>query len=160
MQRTAALGDLAMDPADPLPYRSTTALLDELTGEAITELAQITGRDSALALLQLRHGGGALSRAPEGAGARATLPGEVVLLALGVVTDPDVDGRVRSALGAIETAVAPRRVGLYPNFVERPADARAFFDDVTWARLQQAKAHYDPTDLFRGNHHIRTHGAR
>jgi hypothetical protein len=29
-----------------------------------------------------------------------------------------------------------------------------FFDPDTWARLRLAKALYDPTDLFKGNHHI------
>lgn len=157
MQPTAALGDLAMDPVEPLPYRSTTMLLDELTPDAIAELSRIFGRGSDLALLQLRHGGGALSRASEGAGARATLSGEVILFGLGVVTDPEAGGRVLAALDEVDTAVVANRVGWYPNFVERPTDARAFFDDDTWARLQRVKAAYDPEDLFRGNHHIRAH---
>ena len=158
MQPTAALGDLAMDPPEPLPYQSTTMLLDELSSDAIPELARLSCRGSDLTLLQLRHGGGALSRAPEGAGARAMLPGEVILYALGVVPDPNAGGRVLAALDEIDTAVAHHRVGSYPNFVERPTDARAFFDNHTWARLLQVKALYDPDDLFRGNHHIRARG--
>jgi hypothetical protein len=35
-----------------------------------------------------------------------------------------------------------------------PTDASRFFDTGTWARLRQVKAHYDPGDLFKGNHHI------
>ena len=46
------------------------------------------------------------------------------------------------------------RTGDYPNFVEQPADASAFFDADTWARLRAVKAAYDPSDLFKGNHHI------
>jgi FAD/FMN-containing dehydrogenase len=152
MQPTIALGDLAMDPVDPLPYRSTTALLDELTPEAIVELAEVMGRGSDLALLQLRHGGGALSRVPDGAGARATLPGQLVLFALGVVMEPQMAPHVADALERIDTAVAPNRVGWYPNFVEHPAQTRAFFDGTTWMRLQGIKAAYDPDGLFRGNH--------
>lgn len=154
VQRTAALGDLAMDPVAPLPYRSTTMLLDQVPATAITELAGIYGRGSDLALLQVRHGGGALSRAPEGAGARATLPGEIVLYTLGVVPDRDAEARVTSALARTDDLLARHRVGWYPNFVENPTDARVFFDDVTWARLQRIKELYDPEDLFRGNHHI------
>ncbi len=154
MQPTAALGDLAMDPVDPLPYRSTTVLLDELPRNTVTELARITARGSDLALLQLRHGGGALSRAPEDAGARATLPGEVILYALGVLQDPESGPRVLAALDETDAAVADHRAGRYPNFVEHPADARSFFDDDTWARLLRVKALYDPDDRFRGNHHI------
>jgi hypothetical protein len=54
----------------------------------------------------------------------------------------------------VETALRPYRAGHYPNFVEEPADARAFFDPQTWRRLGEVKATYDPGDLFRGNHHI------
>jgi hypothetical protein len=154
MKPTATLGDQAMDPVDPLPYRSTTALLDELTPHAIADLTRISGRGSDLALLQLRHGAGALSRAPEGAGARATLAGQVILFGLGVVTDPDAGTRVLAALDEVDQAVDANRVGWYPNFVERNVDARAFFDAETWARLQQVKSAYDPEDVFRGNHHI------
>jgi FAD/FMN-containing dehydrogenase len=35
-----------------------------------------------------------------------------------------------------------------------PTDASSFFDPDTWARLRRAKALYDPSDLFEGNHHI------
>ena len=35
-----------------------------------------------------------------------------------------------------------------------PTDASRFFDADTWARLRHVKALYDPSDLFKGNHHI------
>ncbi len=154
MQPTAFLGDLAMDPVDPLPYRSTTALLDGLAPETIAELSRITARGSDVALLQLRHGGGALSRVPEGAGARASLPGDVVLYALGVPTDLDAAQPITAALDHIDAMVEANRVGRYPNFVEQPAQAREFFDERTWARLQAVKAAHDPEGIFRGNHLI------
>ena len=155
MQATSFLGDLAMDPVEPLPYRSTTHLLDALTTEAIDELSHVFAAGSDLAVLQLRHGGGALSRGPHDAGARATLPGEVVALALGVVPDPDAERRVLAALDRVDRAVEGHVVGRYPNFVERPADTSTFFDDETWRRLLRVKATYDPDGLFRGNHPIR-----
>jgi hypothetical protein len=40
------------------------------------------------------------------------------------------------------------------RFVEEPADASGFFDADTWACLRLVKALYDPSDLFKGNHHI------
>jgi hypothetical protein len=61
---------------------------------------------------------------------------------------------VHGALAELETAVRPVAAGHYPNFVEVPADASRFFAPGTWARLREVKAHYDPADLFRGNHHI------
>jgi hypothetical protein len=54
----------------------------------------------------------------------------------------------------VERAVLPYRTGDYPNFVMQPADASSFFDADTWTRLRQVKALYDPSDLFKGNHHI------
>jgi len=40
MRAPVALGDLAMDPADPLPYRFRHALVDELPAAAIDEIAE------------------------------------------------------------------------------------------------------------------------
>ena len=152
------LGDLAMDPLDPLPFHLEHQLLDRLPAEAIDELiAKVgpgSGRGSTLTMLQFRHMGGALARSAPGAGARATLPGEVCMLALGVVFDEPSDAAVRAALADVTAALSPHRVGDYPNFVEVPADASGFFDADTWARLRRVKALYDPSDLFRGNHHI------
>jgi FAD/FMN-containing dehydrogenase len=59
-----------------------------------------------------------------------------------------------AGLDALSAAVAPHAVGEYPNFVEDPADASAFFDPETWARLRRVKALYDPRDVFKGNHHV------
>jgi FAD/FMN-containing dehydrogenase len=61
---------------------------------------------------------------------------------------------VRAALADVDDVVRPHRAGHYPNFVEEPADAQAFFDAATWARLRAIKSAYDPADMFAGNHHI------
>jgi FAD/FMN-containing dehydrogenase len=152
------LGDLAMDPYDPLPFHSAHALLDGLPPQTIDDLMAAVGPESgrgpALTMFQLRHMGGALGRAPEGAGARATLPGEVNLFMLGAVPEPQFDAPVRAALAAAMDATADHVVGDYPNFVEVPSDASAFFDPETWARLRAVKTAYDPEDRFRGNHHV------
>src|SRR3954452_18552675 len=113
------LGDLAMDPLDPLPFRLTHQLLDELPAATIDELmAKIgpgSGRGPTVTILQLRHMGGALARTLPDAGARATLPGEVCAMALGVVFDEASDAAVRGALADFDAAVAPHRAGLYGN---------------------------------------------
>jgi hypothetical protein len=105
-------------------------------------------------ILQFRHMGGALARETPDAGARATLPGEVCMLALGAVFDEAGDAAVRDALAGVDAAVAPHRAGDYPNFVEVPADASAFYAPEVWSRLRVVKATYDPADVFAGNHHI------
>jgi hypothetical protein len=152
------LGDLAMDPLDPLPFHLTHQLLDRLPHETIddvlTKVGPGSGRGPTVTLLQFRHMGGALAREAPGAGARAMLPGEVCMIALGAVFDEPSDAAVRGALADVEAAVLPHRAGDYPNFVEVPADASSFFEPGVWARLRDVKARYDPADLFAGNHHV------
>ena len=150
------LGELAMDPPDPLPYLTTHHLLGSLPADAIDNLlaAAGPGSRSALALVQLRHMGGAMARVAPGAGARATLPGEVSLLGLGIVADEASLEAVETSLSILYNALLPYREGDYPNFVEEEVDASAFFDAGDWARLREIKAAYDPADVFKGNHHI------
>jgi FAD/FMN-containing dehydrogenase len=152
----AELGDLAMDPPDPLPIESAHALLEELAPDAVDAFVRAAGpgSDSSVAMLQFRHMGGALARRSPGAGARATLPGTVSMFSLGVPTDEESAAALHASLEAVERAALPYRAGHYPNFVEEPADASSFFDAETWVRLRAAKAHYDRADLFKGNHHI------
>jgi hypothetical protein len=150
------LGELAMDPPDPLPYELGHDLLHELSPGAIDRLVYAAGPGSGspLALVQLRHMGGALARRVPGAGARATLPGTVSMLALGIVEDEASAVAVAESIGQVRQALAEHRAGDYPNFVESPANASSFFDERTWSRLRRVKAAYDAGDLFKGNHHI------
>ena len=152
------LGDLAMDPLDPVPFQSTSGLLDELSADTIDEVLAVagpaSGRGPTVSLLQLRQMGGALAHAAPGAGARATLPGDISMFALGAVFDEPMGEAVRMALADVDAVLRPHRAGHYPNFVEEPADAQAFFDEATWARLRAIKSAYDPADMFAGNHHI------
>src|SRR4051794_2234838 len=134
------LGDLAMDPLDPVPFQSTSALLDELPPAAIEAVLAAAGPESGrgptVSMLQLRQMGGALARATPGAGARATLPGDVSMFALGAVFDEPMREAVDTALADVDSALQPYRAGYYANFVEEPADASAFFDPAAWARLR------------------------
>ncbi|MEO3856696.1 FAD-binding oxidoreductase [Acrocarpospora sp. B8E8] len=154
IQPPVGLSELAMDPPDPLPYRTTTALIDEMPSAAIENVARIAGPGSHLTMVQFRHMGGALARHEPGAGARATLPGHIAMFGLGVVPEAAAEPAVLAELDILSAAFAPHRVGDYPNFVEEPADASTFFDTGTWNRLRRVKALYDPDDLFRGSHHV------
>jgi FAD/FMN-containing dehydrogenase len=127
------LAALSMDPPNPLPYASTHALLDCVPDATVDELLQAADRASGIVSLQLRHLGGAVGRAPAGAGVRRTL---------------------RGSLARVDEACAAHHAGQYASFVEQPADARAFYDAGTWAALRGIKGLYDPADLIRGNHHI------
>ena len=84
------LGDLAMDPYDPVPFHSSHHLLAGLGADTFDAVLDAVGPGSghgpALTMLQFRQLGGALAREAPGAGARATLPGEVCSFALGAVS--------------------------------------------------------------------------
>lgn len=152
------LGDLAMDPINPIPEQSRHALLDELPAETVDALLAAigpdSGRGSTLTLFELRQTGGALGREAEGAGALAHVPGTACAFAAGVVAVPQQLAEVEDTLAALEAALAPRRVGRLGNFVEQPADASGFYGEATWARLRAVKARHDPADLFAGNHRV------
>ncbi len=154
MVAPGALAELAMDPSDPLPYLTAHDLLGGLTDETIDQILAVAGRESGLVCLQLRQMGGALGRAPEGAGARATLVGAFAAFAVGMVFDDASAATLAASLQSVEDILAPHAVGAYASFVELPADARSFYDEETWIRLGTVKALYDPDDVFRGNHHI------
>jgi hypothetical protein len=143
------LGDLAMDPLDPVPFRMTHRLVDRLP---VDELLESIGPGPTVTILQLRHMGGALAREAPGAGARASLPGEVCAMALGVVMGDDTP--VRARLADFDAVLAPYAAGDYANFVETPADASGFFEPAVWDRLREVKSRYDAADLFAGNHHV------
>jgi FAD/FMN-containing dehydrogenase len=152
------LGDLAMDPLDPLPFQLGHQLLEALPPLTIDALLAAvgpgSGRGETLTMLQLRHMGGALARTTPGAGARATLPGEFSMLALGVVPDEHALDDVQAAVADAEAAVLSQRAGHYANFVEQPAEGLGFFEADAWAQLRAVKASYDGDDLFTGNFHI------
>jgi FAD/FMN-containing dehydrogenase len=154
MVQPIALAELAMDPPEALPYLSGHQLLDQLPSSAIDSLIAAAGSSSQLSMLQFRHMGGALARQSPSAGARATLAGNIATFALGIVPDEDSAAVVQRSLNAVADILSPHEVGLYPNFVEEPADASEFFDAETWARLRRIKAEYDREDLFKANHHV------
>jgi len=150
------LAEMAMDPPEPMPLLLGHEMLDDLSAEALDDLLAATGpgSDGTPAVVQLRHMGGALSRKAPDAGARATLPGEVSLLVIHVTPDDATAATAAASIAAAKRAVERHRTSAYPNFVEHPADASAFFDADTWGRLRAIKRAFDPDEVFRGNHYI------
>ena len=71
-----------------------------------------SGRGPTVSMLQLRQMGGALARATPGAGARATLPGDISMFALGAVFDEPMREAVHAALADVDgcPAALPRRL--------------------------------------------------
>ena len=151
----AALLRLHMDPEHPVPGIGDHVLLRDLSAGSVDALMDVAGpgSDSPLLSLEIRHLGGALAVAPEGAGALATLEGSFIAFGVGIPMDADMAGAIRATLGHVETALAADAAGRdYLNFSERPGAARNAFDETTIARLRAVRAEYDPEGRFRAAH--------
>ena len=145
-----------MDPPTPVPYTSEALQTHDLPAEAIDSLVEAVGpgSDSQLASVELRHGGGALSRAPQDAGALATLPGSFITFAIGFVPVPEAMVPTRAWLGAYKAALEPYDAGRYFNFVEESFDITKIFAPEVLERLREVKQRYDPENLFHSNHPV------
>ena len=156
IQPPAGIEDLHMDPPTPVPYTSEALLTHELPAEAINSLVEAVGPGSGsqLASVELRHGGAALSVAPQDAGALATLPGSFIAFAVGFVPVPEAMSPNRVWLGAFKAALEPYDAGRYFNFVEESFDITKIFTPEVLERLREVKQRYDPENLFHSNHPV------
>jgi FAD binding domain/Berberine and berberine like len=155
-QPPAGIADLHMDPPDPVPYWADSIITEELPAAAIDSLVEAVGPGSGsqLLLVDLRHIGGALSRAPQGAGALASLPGSFLAFGAGFVPAPEALAQTRAWLGAYKASLAPYDAGMYLNFAEERFELTKAFPAETLTRLREVKQRYDPDDLFRSNHPV------
>ena len=153
----AVLGQLHMDPEDPVPFAASGQLLDELPPAAIDAIVETAGPGSGSPLLslELRQLGGALRNAPPNAGALATLDHAFLTLGVGMLMDSGMAPAIKGQLDVVADALEPwdSRVK-YANFIDVPIDVRMCYPPETFDRLQEVKRRYDPDDLFRANHPI------
>jgi hypothetical protein len=139
-----------------VPYTSETLLTQELPAEAIDSLVEAIGPDSGaqLASVELRHCGGALSRAPQEAGALATLPGSFLAFGVGFIPVPEAMAPNRAWLAAFKASLEPYDAGRYFNFVEETFDITKIFPPEVLDRLREVKQRYDPENVFHSNHPV------
>jgi FAD/FMN-containing dehydrogenase len=153
-----ALGHLAMDPEDPMPYAGSSRMISNISSAGIDAFvgAAGPGSGSQLANVELRSLGGALGRRTPGHGARAKLDGDYLMFAVGGVFTPDAHGEVARQADGVSEALAPWDSGTrYLNFEEGAVDAQVFFDADTWRLLRALRTHWDPNGLFLANHEIK-----
>jgi FAD/FMN-containing dehydrogenase len=151
----AELLQLHMDPPHPVPGVGDGALLDVVPGEAIDALVAVSGKDTPLLSVELRHLGGALARHEEGHGALGTLEGDFALYAVGMAPTAEVAAAIKAHLDVVEGAICEWDAGRrYLNFTESAVDTRCAYSGPAYRRLQAVKTLVDPDDLFRGNHPI------
>ena len=155
-QPPAGIAEMHMDPPTPVPYTSESLLTHELPASAIDSLVEAVGPGSGsqLVSIELRHGGGALSRASQDAGALATLPGSFLAFGVGFVPVPEAMAPTRAWLSAFKAALEPYDAGRYFNFVEESFDITQIFMPDVLDRLRDVKQRYDPENLFKSNHPV------
>jgi FAD/FMN-containing dehydrogenase len=158
MVAPAALGHLAMDPEDPVPAETASRIVAGATADTIDAFlgAAGPGSGSQLASVELRSMGGALARRAPGAGARATLPGDYTMFAVGAVMAPEAREAIAAQAEGVGQALLPWDAGMrYANFQEKSADSRLFFDEDTHRLLRALRTVWDPSELFLANHEIK-----
>jgi FAD/FMN-containing dehydrogenase len=149
------LSYIHMDPEDPMPGISDSALLDALPAEAVDAIVDVVGPESGspLLMVEVRHIGGALGR--YGGGALSRFEGEYLYFAAGIPFDGPTAAALEGHFALVGAALSPYTSGRqYLNFAERPHDPAAFYGTETYERLRRVKADVDPLEIFRGNHQI------
>jgi hypothetical protein len=154
----AGLCRIHMDPEQPVPGIGHHMTIAELPDEAIEAfVANGPGPEtgSVLLLAELRQLGGALGRAPAGAGALDKLDASFVLEAIGSAMVPEVAAKIPADLDRLEAAMEPWRAGGgYFNFADRPCDVDAILPAETCTRLAEVKRAWDPDARLVANHTV------
>ncbi len=153
----AGLLSIHQDPTQPVPAICDSLLLADLPDDAVDAFVAATGPGSGSRLVgvELRHLGGAVGVPPDGAGALGSLEAGFAMFAMGMAQAPGFVAQVEAQLARLREAVAPWDAGRsFLNFVDRPADPRAFFKAGPYRMLRQVKGRVDPDDVIRANHPI------
>jgi hypothetical protein len=147
----AGLVHVAGDPTVPVPALGDGFMIDALAADAAAVVAERIVEDalSPLSVLEVRHLGGALGRAPARHGALATLDGAFSIFASGVVATPaargDIEGRLSEVRATLQPWTTPQAL---PNWGDRPVDpTQAFAPDVL-RRLRRIREAYDPDGVI------------
>jgi FAD/FMN-containing dehydrogenase len=157
MIRPPALGQLHMDPEDPMPNDGDGAFLTGFPAAAVDALVAVAGPDASTSLVsvEVRHLGGALDRPAPGDLAQPTIEASHVTFAVAPTPTPDVAAAVRADADAAKDALAAWRASYdYYNEVGVPAPASAVLPPASHPRLQGIKARYDPDRVIISTHPV------
>jgi FAD/FMN-containing dehydrogenase len=152
-----ALGQLNMDPPQPVPIQGDGAFLAGFPAAAIDALLAAAGpdADTLLSSVEVRHLGGALARPVPGGGAQPSIDAGYMIFAAGLTPAPDLVSAVRTQAQAVKDALAPWHASYdYYNWEETPAPASAVLPPASYRRLQQIKAAYDPDQVIISAHPV------
>jgi len=154
---TAGLSRIHMDPENPVPGIGEGMTIAGLPDEAIDAFVAVAGPDSGSPMLlsELRHLGGALGRAAEGAGALSHLDAGFVMYSVGMPMTPELGEAIPAYLKTIEDTMRPWGAdGAYYNFTEGPCDVDAILPPEVCERLAAVKRRWDPDGRVVANHAV------
>lgn len=156
-----AIGEIHMDPVDPMPYFDRSLCLEEFSEKTAQTLVELTGADSGctLANVEIRALGGALDREPRFPNSVPSrgLPYVVFGFAVGA---PDQTEQLRAGLAHVMDGLAPWAAGrnmvnfLSPDEATDAEGVRAVYGAERFGRLAVVKRRHDPANVFRFNHNI------
>ena len=153
----SALGQLNMDPSQPVPGEGDGAFLAGFPAAAIDALLAVAGPDAQTPpdSIEVRHLGGALARPAPGGGAQPSIDASYLLYAAGATPTPGLAGPVRAHVQAVKDTLAPWHASYdYYNFEDTPAPAAAVLPPASYRRLQEIKASYDPDQVIISAHPV------
>ncbi|PSM42955.1 FAD-dependent oxygenase [Streptomyces dioscori] len=161
----SAVGEIHLDPVDPMPYFDRTVCLREFTRETADALVRLTGADSGctLANVEIRALGGALDDAPAVPNSVPTRGVPFVVFAF-AVGGADRAESLRADLAEVMDGLAPWSVQrrmvnfLSPDEATTEQEMRSAYGDERYTRLTRVKQRHDPSNVFRLNHNVRPSG--
>ena len=148
------LGGIAAEPVDPMPIAELSGLLRDFDLKAIERLLSVAGSavDSPLAVVQIRHLGGALARATEQDGPAGAIDEPYQLFCLGVPMSPELAGAIQGAFASVGEVLVGHLSGrTFFNFLGASDDPGRAFSPAVLARLGEVKRRVDPAGTIRSN---------
>jgi FAD/FMN-containing dehydrogenase len=152
-----ALSGVAMDPPQPVPVTGDGLMVRDLPAEALDALLNVArpAAGSQLAIVELRHLEGEVTRGRPQDGAVTSISAKHALYAGGFAPSPEIRAFSKSQIEAVQHALAPWATRyLNPNFAETKHAAESLWTEQTYQRLRRIKATVDPDDVIRSNHPI------
>jgi len=152
-----ALGQLHMEPTEPVPALGDGVLLTDFSAAATDCLVAVIGPDAGTPLtsVEVRHLGGALGRPAPTAGAQPSIDASYLLAGVGIAPTSDAAETVRRHAQAVKDAVAPWHAGYdHYNFAENPVKADAVLPPDSYRRIQQVRSSYDPDAVIVSAHPV------
>ena len=158
--RTVSMPEMShvhMDPEGPAAGVGDSMTLAGLPAEALDTFIEVAGGEDGreLAVTELRHLEGELSRARLEHGALASIAAKYNMIAGGFAPVPELVAPTLERVGAITRALAPwAALQMYLNFADTSRDPANFWPAATYERLRRIKAAVDPGDVIRSNHPV------